>query len=347
MCGPVLVPPHAAGSSPAAWLSDQIRTLSKGGPLGRQNLKGGKVKAWALLSKLEGRSWESNDGYPDDLGSTYVYDSGVANHLQVAVGDMVILRDSISVHGVSRIDRIDSEPGIKVRYVCPRCKKTGQVPRTTRSPKYLCRHKGCRNEFDEPLRLEVPVTRYVASYGAQWQALDGALAFRAIEALLDGAQQNAVRRCDPEGLRKVLDELAVPMPKASTPRPMPPKGGRRQALVQVRVGQGPFRRGLLERYGLRCAITGPCPAAVLQAAHLRAFAEHESHNLDEGLLLRTDLHQLFDAGLMAIDPTTCSVVLAPSLDGYPDYQKFGGVVIDGGTYLPALADHYYAATEAW
>ncbi|KQY30513.1 hypothetical protein ASD42_24915 [Nocardia sp. Root136] len=305
------------------------------------------MNTWALLSKLEGRSWESNDGYPDELGSTYVYDSGVANHLQVRVGDMVILRDSTSVHGVSRIDRIDSEPGIKVRYVCPECKRTGQVPRTTKSPKYLCRHKDCRNKFPEPLRLEVPVTHYVASYGAQWQALDGALPFRAIEALLDGAQQNAVRRCDPQGLRTLLDGLAVPLPKAPTPRSTPPKGGRRQALVQVRNGQGPFRRGLLERYGLRCAITGPCPAAVLQAAHLRAFAKHETHDLDEGLLLRTDLHQLFDAGLMAIDPTTRSVTLAPSLDGYPDYQKLRGLVIDEGPYLPALADHFHSATDAW
>jgi len=305
------------------------------------------VKAWALLSKLDSRSWESNDGYPDEIGSTYVYDSGVANHLRVQVGDMILLRDSRSIHGVSRIDRIDTQPDVKIRYVCPRCERPGQIPRKNKAPKYLCRHEACRNEFDKPLPLEVPVTRYVASYGAQWQALDGALPFHAIEPLLDNAQQNAIRRCDPDGLRKVLEELSVPLPSTPAPRTSSPKGGRRQALVRVRNGQKQFRQGLLERYGLRCAVTGPCPAAVLQAAHLRGFAEHESHDLNEGLLLRSDLHQLFDAGLMAIDPETRSVVLAPSLDEYGDYQQLRGVVIADGPYLTALADHYQVATAAW
>ena len=305
------------------------------------------MQAWALLSKLDGRSWESNEGYPDVLGLTYVYDSGVAYHRQVAVGDMVVLRDSASVHGVSRVDRIDSASGMKVRFVCPRCQKTGQVGRKNKGTKYLCRHATCRNEFDEPLLLEVPVTRYVASYGAQWQSLDGALSFETIEPLLDRARQNAIRRCDPDGLVQVLEGLSVPVPTNPAPRSEPPRGGRREALVQVRNGQGSFRSGLLKRYGLRCALTGPCPAAVLQAAHLRGFAVHESHDLDEGLLLRSDLHQLFDAGLMAIDPVTRAVVLAPSLDEYSDYQKIRGTIIVDGPYMSALADHHKVATSAW
>ncbi|WP_162240383.1 HNH endonuclease [Nocardia arizonensis] len=303
------------------------------------------MRAWALLSKLDGRVWESNEGYPDVLGSTYVYDSGVANHLQVTVGDMVILRDSTVVHGVSRIDYIDSGSAVKVRFVCPKCRRTGQAPRKTKGSEYLCRR--CRNEFDEPFRLEVPITRYVASYGAQWQPLDGALSFGAVESLLDRARQNAIRKCDLDGLIQVLEGLSVPVPALPAPRVKSPRGGRREALVRVRHGQKEFREALLERYQVRCAVTGPCPAKVLQAAHLRAFAVHESHNLDEGLLLRSDLHQLFDAGLMAVDPATRSVVLAPSMDGYPDYQKLVGTVIADGPYMAALADHHAEATAAW
>lgn len=305
------------------------------------------MQAWALLSKLEGRSWESNDGYPDVLGSTYVYDSGVANHLQLGVGDLVILRDSVTVFGVSRVDRIDSESGVKSRKVCPNCQKTGQVMRKNKGAKYLCRHAGCRNEFDEPLLIEVPVTRYVASYGAEWQALDGALEFSEVEPLLDRARQNAIRRCDLGGLTGLLERLAVPTPAMPAPRLRPPAGGHREALVRVRNGQSKFRKDLMKLYGLRCAVTGPCPAAVLQAAHLRAFAKHGTHDLDEGLLLRSDLHQLFDSGLMAIEPTTRSVVLAPSLSAYSDYQKYLGVVIADGPYMAALTDHYMEATDAW
>lgn len=308
------------------------------------------MQAWALLSKIDGRSWESNDGYPDVLGSTYVYDSAVGNHRRVTEGDLVVLRDSKSVHGVSRIDRIDSEPAAKDRYVCPECRRGGQVQRTTDKKgqaKYLCRHENCRNEFDEPLHLEVPVTRYIASYGAQWQSLDGALAFSEIRPLLDNAQQSAIRRCDPEGLVALLQRLAVPVPSVPAARTTPLRGGRREAMVRVRNGQKAFRDGLLQRYGWRCAVTGPCPSAVLQAAHLRGFAEHEVHDLDEGLLLRSDIHQLFDAGLMAIDPVTRAVVLAPSLDEFPDYQKIKGTVVSNGPYMAALTDHHAEATKAW
>ncbi|MEU1995055.1 HNH endonuclease signature motif containing protein [Nocardia gamkensis] len=115
----------------------------------------------------------------------------------------------------------------------------------------------------------------------------------------------------------------------------------------MRNGQKQFRDGILERYGVRCAVTGTCPVKVVQAAHLRAFAEHETRDLDEGLLLRSDLHQLFDAGLMAIDPMTRSVVLAPSMDHYPDYQKLAGTVIADSPYMTAFADHHEAATAAW
>ncbi|MBF4997422.1 hypothetical protein IRT45_09650, partial [Nocardia sp. BSTN01] len=156
------------------------------------------MRAWALLTKVDDRSWESNNGYPDVLGATYIYDSVVSNHRRVQVGDMVVLRNSTSVLGVSRIDRIDSETATKDRYVCPKCRRGGQVQRTTNRKglaRYLCRHSNCRNEFDVALHFEQPVTLYTASYGAQWQSLDGALAFSMVQPLLDRAQQSAIRRC--------------------------------------------------------------------------------------------------------------------------------------------------------
>jgi predicted restriction endonuclease len=73
-----------------------------------------------------------------------------------------------------------------------------------------------------------------------------------------------------------------------------------------------------------CAVTGSCPTEVLQAAHIRRFAEHETHELDEGVLLRAEIHLLFDNGQFVIDPDTWQVVLAPSLAGYEAYAGLAG-----------------------
>ncbi|MFI7666845.1 HNH endonuclease [Nocardia sp. NPDC049526] len=305
------------------------------------------MKAWALLSNQHERTWESNEGYPDVLGSQYAYDSGVANHLNVSVGDIVVLRNSEVVHGISRIDRIDSEPGMKTRRVCPKCGKTGYIKRTTKTPTFLCRHKGCRHEFEVPEEKKVPVTLYVASYGAQWEPLDGALSYVDVLLALDRAQQNAIRACDVDRLEQLLAGISAVVPPAPEVRSTPPKGGRRTALVKVRNGQGAFREQLLQMYGLVCAITGPCPAPALQAAHLREFAKHESHDPADGLLLRSDIHQLLDAGLLAVDTTTMKVVIAPSIARYPNYKALEGITVKTGIYVPALTDHYNEVAAAW
>lgn len=310
-----------------------------------------ELKAWSLLTKMGDRSWVSNDGYPDALGSHYAYDSGVANHLQVEVGHLVVLRDTAYVYGVSRLDGLTATQGTKVRHKCPKCGKADLSHRKSGRPtNYLCRAKACRYEFDVPLTVNDPVTVYVASYGAEWQALDGAVPAAELELLLDNSKQNAIRRCDVEGLRKLLDRVSVTvadMP-ATRAKQMPPTGGHRTAMVRVRNGQDKFREGLLQRYGLVCAVTGPCPAKALEAAHLRAFATHGIHDLDEGLLLRSDIHRLFDAGLIAVDPTTMTVAVAPTIrQKYPNYAVLEGNPVMRGTYEAALADHYGAATVIW
>lgn len=305
------------------------------------------MRAWALLSKAEGRSWESNQGYPDVLGSQYAYDSGVANHRQVQVGDVVVLRDSDVVHGVSRIDRIDSEEGTKARLSCPRCHKTGFIRRKKSVPEFLCRHESCRHEFDEPRSQDVPVRLFVASYGAHWEPLDGALSYADVEPLLDRARQNAIRGCDLEQLENLLVRVSIDVPAEPVSRPSPPAGGHRRALVKVRKGQAAFRQALLHEYGLVCAITGPCPASALEAAHLREFAKHESHDFSDGILLRADIHGLFDAGLIAVDTSTMRVVIAPPLEKYPHYKALEGTAVPRGVYVDGLAAHHAQAASAW
>ncbi len=71
-------------------------------------------------------------------------------------------------------------------------------------------------------------------------------------------------------------------------------------LVRARLGQGGFRTLVIDAYQRRCAISGEKTIPVLEAAHIKPFAESGPHALSNGLLLRADLHILFDQGYIAI-----------------------------------------------
>ena len=78
-------------------------------------------------------------------------------------------------------------------------------------------------------------------------------------------------------------------------------------LGKTRLGQQGFRGEMLRRYGPRCAFTGPQPPEVLEAAHVRSYSASHRHERSNGLLLRRDLHALFDRGLITIDPGTWTI----------------------------------------
>ncbi|HEY3570660.1 MAG TPA: HNH endonuclease [Thermoanaerobaculia bacterium] len=73
-------------------------------------------------------------------------------------------------------------------------------------------------------------------------------------------------------------------------------------LVRPRLGQGTFRVLVTDNYRRRCAVTGEKALPVLDAAHIRPVAEGGQHRLDNGLLLRTDVHRLYDAGYVTVTP---------------------------------------------
>jgi putative restriction endonuclease len=74
-------------------------------------------------------------------------------------------------------------------------------------------------------------------------------------------------------------------------------------LVQPRLGQGAFRVLVTDAYQRRCAVTGERTLPVLDAAHIKPYAELGPHKLENGLLLRKDLHALFDAGYVTVTPS--------------------------------------------
>jgi hypothetical protein len=86
-------------------------------------------------------------------------------------------------------------------------------------------------------------------------------------------------------------------------------------LSPVRPGQATFRQMLLAAYQGRCAITGCDVKTALEASHLVNYVGPRSDRIDNGLLLRVDLHRLFDAHLLSIDPDSWRVRISPAISG--------------------------------
>jgi hypothetical protein len=72
--------------------------------------------------------------------------------------------------------------------------------------------------------------------------------------------------------------------------------------IAIRRGQPAFRQNLLEAYGGACGISGCTTSAVLEAAHISPYRGVHTNHATNGILLRADLHTLFDLGLLIIGP---------------------------------------------
>ena len=94
------------------------------------------------------------------------------------------------------------------------------------------------------------------------------------------------------------------------------------AIVQRR-GQRAFREALMRAYGGRCAITGCTIREILEAAHIYPYRGDATNHVTNGLLLRSDLHTLFDCGLIAIDEAEFKVLIADALGG-SEYERYRG-----------------------
>lgn len=103
--------------------------------------------------------------------------------------------------------------------------------------------------------------------------------------------------------------------------------------IVLRQGQRPFRRQILQNYGNRCVFSGSMVTDVLDAAHIHPYKGEQTNNPRNGLLLRTDLHTLFDLGLLAVETANLTILVADSLRG-TEYWSFNGKRLE----LPAEPD---------
>lgn len=147
-----------------------------------------------------------------------------------------------------------------------------------------------------------------------------AMAQRPIPGVLEKLTQTT--RLLTEGERRSLHRRAGALP--ATP-PVPAGKVKRLQEVVARQGQADFRARLLVAYDSRCAISGTSVAEVLQAAHIEPYNGIPTNVVPNGLLLRADIHDLFDRGLIWVT-ANMTVGVSAQLAG-TEYDSLQGRVV--------------------
>jgi hypothetical protein len=113
-----------------------------------------------------------------------------------------------------------------------------------------------------------------------------------------------------------LDKLCLSTSREATSKRVP-------RAVAARRGQARFRSMLLVACSGQCCVTGSRTESVLEAAHLKRKRGFDVHSVSNGLVLRSDIHTLFDLSLLTIRPSDLVIVLHPAL-ATSEYQKYAG-----------------------
>ena len=187
---------------------------------------------WLLLEKSdETRISKGIDGYQDQTGESYHYDSLVPNHKNLATDDFVVLRKENEILGVGKIGGISEKDDAKIHRRCPECRSTDIRERNTKQPKWKCGK--CAHEFSEPEESIVEVRSYVATIEG-FTRLNAPPSVREVKlcaATGDGASsQLSMLRLEAAKIQTLLEGIS---PSLSSRGPSPSAGGQGFGLSQA------------------------------------------------------------------------------------------------------------------
>ena len=237
---------------------------------------------------------------------------------------------------------------------CPACGTVNIKSRERKRPKFRCNNN---HEFDNPTPEIVEVTLYEAHFEHTFVNAPDAIPVLQIKAAaLRPSDQVSIEEID---LRKLERALTLAFPKtravltsfyhsgtlgnddAADDVVVDQESGtsspgktyvnsmadtRTSVLrsIKQRRGQKAFRDALMKRYGSQCVMTGCGLTDVLEAAHIWPYRDDDDNHPQNGLLLRADLHTLFDLDLIAINPESLTIDIAPVLRGIDTYSNLRG-----------------------
>lgn len=108
--------------------------------------------------------------------------------------------------------------------------------------------------------------------------------------------------------------------------------------IKQRKGQAKFRQALLEAFNHKCAITGCDIIEILEAAHINPARGIKDNHVSNGLLLRADIHTLFDLQLLGIHPETLKIHLKKEVNKSPYAEIINSTII---------AEHVVSRQSLW
>lgn len=162
------------------------------------------------------------------------------------------------------------------------------------------------NKYDRLIRIGhgpgVRFTKYIPEIHGVWELVD--IGEKSLRPRLF-CSANSVR----------LDEAREAATSTGMFDPKDNDDARRRIIATIvqREGQPKFRKDLLDAYLGACVITGCTVASLLEAAHIVPYRGPHTNVVENGLLLRADIHKLFDLHMLRIDPFTRTVHLCDEL----------------------------------
>ena len=133
--------------------------------------------------------------------------------------------------------------------------------------------------------------------------------------------------------------------------PLSIEDGRQKTFraICVRLGQRDFRQKLIRAYQGRCAMTETVIEDVLEAAHIVPYRVKSTNHVQNGLLLRSDVHLLFDLGFIGIDPETLRIQVSRKISTSP-YVDLDGKIVSlpkDPSFRPSRDALHYHFTHVW
>jgi hypothetical protein len=270
------------------------------------------------------RASRSVDHYNDELSSKYNYDSNVKNYKNIKIGDKIILIDKKKILGFAQIEDIDISDGKKTIRRCPEpeCHSTNIEQRKTLMPPYRC-NRG--HVFDLPTEIVTDVKKFTAYYANTFKPIgtddtslyrlrpyysngynrNNSIQLLAVQALnlFDPSVRPVTARMRPSAVEGNIDENGSYDYESNNADERPHV----YRQIKERRGQQKFRAALFDRYGVICMVTECEIKDILEAAHINPYRGLNDNHLGNGLIMRADIHTLFDLDLIGIDPQTLTV----------------------------------------
>lgn len=291
-------------------------------------------QAWSFkaIEQDDLRYW-GNDGYHDDSSVFYRYDSFVANHKNVKENDVVIITNRDKVLGISVIDKITKQRINKKRNKCIHldCNAKKILPRKTIQPEWRCDNG---HEFEEPRVIFEPAIEFVANYEEQYKEISDISISQLTAHTPRYNGQMSIQEVNIQWAIELLHSksavvLDLEAGEADNNTPILMTEDQRKIVerqIKQRRGQQKFRDQLLISNPI-CAVTGCELKDILEAAHIDAYRNDSHNHISNGLLLRSDIHTLFDLNLCAIDPNTNNIHFSEGPLKY-GYQQFEGTTLN-------------------